>query len=74
MKRCSQHLQNLSAQGIARQEEVRRWQCWMAIVVHNDNLFDIYLGESVAPYVTLSPLTAALPVDKPSMTLPLDHS
>ncbi len=43
-------------------------------VVHNDNLFDIYLGESVAPYVTLSPLTAALPVDKPSMTLPLDHS
>ncbi len=43
-------------------------------VVHSDNLFDIYLGESVAPYVTLSPLTAALPVDKPSMTLPLDHN
>ena len=42
--------------------------------VHEDNLFDIYLGESIAPYVTLPPLTAALPVDKPSMTLPLDHS
>ena len=43
-------------------------------VVHADNLFDIYLGESIAPYVTLTPLTAALPVDKPSMTLSLDHS
>ena len=43
-------------------------------VVHSDNLFDIYLGESVAPFVTLPALTAALPVDKPSMTLPLDHS
>ena len=43
-------------------------------VVHDENLFDVYLGESVAPYVTLSPLIAALPVDKPSMTLPLDHS
>ncbi len=43
-------------------------------VVHEDNLFDIYLGESIAPYVALPPLTAALPVDKSSMTLPLDHS
>ena len=43
-------------------------------VVHDDNLFDVYLGESIAPYVTLTPLTATLPVDKPSMTLPLDHS
>ena len=43
-------------------------------VVHGDNLFDVYLGESIAPYVTLPPLKAALPVDKPSMTLPLDHS
>ena len=42
-------------------------------IVHEDNLFDVYLGESIAPYVTLRPLTAALPVDKPSMTLPLDH-
>ena len=30
-------------------------------VVHDENLFDVYLGESVAPYVTLSPLNAALP-------------
>ena len=42
-------------------------------VAHADNLFDVYLGESIAPYVTLPPLTAALPVDKLSMTLPLDH-
>ena len=42
--------------------------------VHDDNLFDVYLGESIAPYVTLPPLTAALPVDKTSMTLPLDHT
>ena len=40
-------------------------------VVHDDNLFDVYLGESIAPYVTLTPLKAALPVDKPSMTLPI---
>ena len=43
-------------------------------IVHDDNQFDVYLGESIAPYVTLPPLTAALPVDKPSMTLPLDHT
>ena len=43
-------------------------------VLHANNLFDVYLGESVAPYVTLEPLTAALPVNKPTMTLPLDHS
>ena len=42
-------------------------------VIHEDNLFDVYLGESIAPYVALAPLKAALPVDKPSMTLPLDH-
>ncbi len=42
--------------------------------VHEDNLFDVYLGESIAPYVTLPPLTAALPIDKPSMTVPLDNS
>lgn len=43
-------------------------------VVHDDNLFDVYLGESIAPFVTLTPLKAALPVDKPTMTLPLYHS
>ena len=43
-------------------------------IVHDDNVFDVYLGASIAPYVTLTPLKAALPVDKPSMTLPLDHN
>ena len=42
--------------------------------IHENNLFDVYLGESLAPYVTLPPLTAALPINKPAMALPLDHS
>ena len=40
-------------------------------VVHNDHLFDVYLGECVAPYVALEPLKAALPVHRPTMTIPL---
>ena len=40
-------------------------------VVSNDHLFDVYLGECVAPYVALDPLQAALPVHRPTMTLPL---
>ena len=43
-------------------------------VVHDDNLFKVFLGESIAPYVTLPPLTAALPVDKQTMMLPLHHN
>ena len=42
-------------------------------VVSGDNLFSVYLGESVAPYVTLPPLTAVLPVSKAMMTMPMDH-
>ena len=42
--------------------------------VHENNLFDIYLGESLAPYVVLAPQTAVLPVDKATMTLPLDRN
>ena len=42
-------------------------------VVHNDHLFDVYLGECVAPYVVLDPLKAALPVLRPTMTMPLNH-
>ena len=42
-------------------------------VVSNDNLFDVYLGECVAPYVTLHPLKAALPVHHVTMTMPLNH-
>ena len=39
-------------------------------VVHNDHLFDVYLGECIAPYVALDPLQAALPVHRPTMTMP----
>ena len=42
-------------------------------VVHNDHLFDVYLGECIAPYVTLDPLKAALPVLRSTMTMPLSH-
>ena len=42
-------------------------------VVHNDHLFDVYLGESIAPYLALDPLKAALPVHRPTMTIPLNH-
>ena len=40
--------------------------------VSNDNIFDIYLGECVAPYVALDTLKAALPVHRPTMTLPIN--
>ena len=43
-------------------------------VVSNDHLFDVFLGECVAPYAALDPLRAALPVHRPTMTMPLDHS
>ena len=42
-------------------------------VVENDHLFDVYLGECIAPYVALDPLKAALPVHRPTMTMPLNH-
>ena len=42
-------------------------------VVSNDHLFDVYLGECIAPYVALDPLKSALPVHRPSMTMPLNH-
>ena len=42
-------------------------------VVSNNNLFDVYLGECIAPYVTLDPLKAALPVSRSTMTMPLNH-
>ena len=43
-------------------------------IVSGDNLFTVYLGECLAPYATLPPLTAALPVSKATMTMPLDHA
>ena len=42
-------------------------------VISNDHLFDVYLGECIAPYVALDPLKAVLPVHRPSMTMPLSH-
>ena len=43
-------------------------------IVHDDNLFNVYLAESIAPYVALAPLKAVLPVDKRSLMMPIDHS
>ena len=42
-------------------------------VVSNDHIFDVYLGETVAPYVALDPLKAVLPVHRPTMTMPINH-
>ena len=42
-------------------------------VVSNDHLFDVYLGECIAPYVALDPQKAALPAQRPTMTMPLNH-
>ena len=40
-------------------------------LVHGDNIFDVYLGESIAPYHALPPHQAALPIDKKTMVMPL---
>ena len=42
-------------------------------VVSNDHIFDVYLGECIAPYVDFAPLKAALPVHLHTMTMPLNH-
>ncbi len=34
------------------------------VTIENVHVFDVYLGESVAPYVTLAPLLAVLPVQR----------
>ena len=39
----------------------------------DDNIFDVYLGESIAPYVRLSPRTAVLPASRAAMSVPLDQ-
>ena len=41
--------------------------------IHDDHLFDVYMGECIAPYVALDPLQATLPVHRPTMTMPLNH-
>ena len=43
-------------------------------VVSNDHLFDVYLGECIAPFIALNPLRAALPVHRPTMSMAVDHS
>ena len=42
-------------------------------IVNNDHLFDVYLGECLAPYIALKPLRAALPIHRSTMTMPLNH-
>ena len=42
-------------------------------VVSNDHLFDVYLGECIAPYVALDAVKAVLPVHRATMTMPLNH-
>ena len=42
-------------------------------VVSNEHLFDVHLGESIAPYVALNPLKAALPVHRTTMAMPVNH-
>ena len=42
-------------------------------VVHDNHLFDVYLGECIAPYAALDPLKAVLPVHRSTMTMPLNH-
>ena len=42
-------------------------------VVSNEHLFDVYLGECIAPYVALDPQKAVLPVHRTTMTMPLSH-
>ena len=43
-------------------------------IIHDDNLFDIYLSETMAPYIALTPAKAVLPINKATMIMPLDHS
>ena len=40
-------------------------------LLHGDNIFDVYLGESIAPYFALPPHKAALPIDKGTMIMPV---
>ena len=42
-------------------------------VISNDHLFNVYLGECIAPYVALDPVKAVLPVHRSTMNMPLNH-
>ena len=43
-------------------------------VVHNDHIFDVYLGECIVPFLALDTLKAALPTHRSTMTMPLSHN
>ena len=43
-------------------------------VVSEDNIFEVHLGATVAPYVTLTPRRAVLPASRREMEIPLDHT
>ena len=40
-------------------------------LLHDDSIFNVYMGETVAPYLALTPHKAALPVDKKTMIMPV---
>ncbi len=42
--------------------------------VENRHLFDVHLGETVAPYVTLEPLKVLLPLKSGEMAIPTDRN
>ena len=42
--------------------------------VENARLFNVYLGESIAPYVTLEPLKAMLPIKQGDLAIPTDDN
>ena len=42
--------------------------------VEDSHLFDVYLGENIAPYVALEPLRALLPLKQEDAGLPIDGS
>ena len=42
--------------------------------VENAHLFNVYLGESIAPYVTLEPLKAMLPLKQGDVAIPTDDN
>ena len=42
--------------------------------IENAHLFDVHLGETLAPYVTLPPLKAVLPLRRGDPAIPIDES
>ena len=42
--------------------------------IEKSHLFDVHLGETIAPYVTLKPLSALLPLRQEDATIPADES